>query len=316
LPVKQEVPPAAIAPFDANQARGHQDAWARYLGIPVRYTNSIGMEFQLIPPGEFLMGSTDEEVAAALQVVDDTNADANIRFRIEHSERPQHKVVISRPFLLGTTKVTIGQFKQFSATGYITEAELAAKTGSGEPPAKRIKTYLDPGYRVTDDSPAAVITWNDAVAYCQWLSSRENRKYRLPTEAEWEYACRAGTTTAYSFGDDYKELAEYGWHNANAENAAHAGGRLLPNPFGLFDLHGNLMEWCGDFFDETWYRRSPEVDPLGPSRGIPRVLRGGSWYSFPSYSRSASRHLFAPSDRYNTNGFRCVLELESSARVK
>jgi hypothetical protein len=205
--------------------------------------------------------------------------------------------------LLSATEVTAGQFKQFAAaTGYQTEAEKAAtfaKTG----------TYLA---AASDDLPAAYITWNDATAYCQWLSTQEKTTYRLPTEAEWEYACRAGTTTQYSFGDDYNELSKYGWHKGNAGNKSHPVGTRLPNPFGLFDMHGNLYEWCGDFFEEKWYSTSPPNDPNGPSVGSNRVIRSGLRSNSASQCRSAYRHASSPSNRSYSYGFRCVSELAAT----
>jgi formylglycine-generating enzyme required for sulfatase activity len=290
-------PPLAVAPFDAAQARAHQDAWAKHLGTTVETVNSVGQTMILIPPGEFLMGSTDEQVEAALQATDEIRADQRAKARIEKSERPQHRVVITQPFLLGATEVTVGQFKKFAgATGYQTEAEKAATDA-------KAGTYLA---AASDDLPAAYITWNDATAYCQWLSTQEKTTYRLPTEAEWEYACRAGTTTQYSFGDDYNELPKYGWHKTNAGSKSHPVGTLLPNPFGLFDMHGNLYEWCGDYYDEKWYSTSPPNDPNGPSAGSSRVIRGGYWNLLASYCRTASRNTYSPSYRGTTYGFRCV----------
>ena len=300
----RNAPLSAIAPFDPQQARTYQEAWAKHLGVPVEHTNSIGMMFVLIPPGEFLMGSTDEQVAAAEKIAEETNADATTKARIQKSERPQHRVVITKPFLLGATEVTIAQFQKFSATGFRTEAEKLAKDATSE-------TYLTPGYPVTVDSPAAVITWNDAVAYCRWLSDVEHSMYRLPTEAEWEYACRAGTTTQYSFGDNSQELANFGWFKENSDNRSHEVGQKRPNAFGLHDMHGNLWEWCQDFYDESWYAKSPTDNPTGPALGSQYVIRGGFWPSSASTSRSAHRGRTIPSNRSNHFGFRVVRELNA-----
>jgi len=296
-------PPLTKAPFDAKQARTHQEAWAKHLGVSVEYTSSIGMKFVLIPPGEFTMGSTDEQIEAALKSAEAMKADQGTKDRIRKTERPQHKVVISKPFLMSATEVTIGQYKKFSATGFVTEAEKAAVNDP------KVQTYLNPGYSVTDDSPAASLTWNDAVAYCQWLSTQEKKVVRLPTEAEWEYACRAGTTTQFSFGEDESELVKYAWYSKNAGGRSHPVGTLLPNPFGLYDMHGLLFEWCGDWYDETWYEKSPSKDSGGPSDGTSRVLRGGRWGTDSIDCRSNYRHSLAPSSRYNGNGFRYVEEL-------
>ena len=311
----------AVAPFDAAQAKVHQEAWAKHLGTQVETTNSVGAKMVLIPPGEFLMGSTDEQVEAALKVANEIKADSGVISRIEKAERPQHKVVITKPLLMSATEVTIGQFKKFvEASKYVTEAE---QYGSGDSSgqsvddkvtdAQKQRNWRTPGYAVTDDWPVVQITWNDAVAYCQWLSTQEKTTYRLPTEAEWEYACQAGTTTQYSFGDDYNELPKYGWHNKNAGGKSHPVGTLLPNPFGLFDMYGDLYEWCGDYYDEKWYSTSPPNDPNGPSVGSNRVLRGGGWNEKASNCRSASRHYGTPSYRHFSSGFRVARELDAPA---
>ncbi|MCE9603303.1 MAG: SUMF1/EgtB/PvdO family nonheme iron enzyme [Planctomycetia bacterium] len=318
LPLRQSMtPPRAKSPFDARQAKAHQQAWAKHLGIEVETPNSAGQTMILIPPGEFLMGSTDEQVEAALKVAEKIKAPSGAIRLVEKAERPQHKVVITKPLLMSVTEVTIGQFKKFSATGYVTEAEKAeavAKAApppveAGQPPPKPIQTYLDPGYVASDDLPAAFITWNDATAYCQWLSTHEKATYRLPTEAEWEYACRAGTTTQYNFGDDYNDLSKYSWHDKNAGGKAHPVGTLLPNNFGLFDMQGNLCEWCEDYFDEKSYSVSALNDPHGPAVGFLRVIRGAYWTSPAFYCRSAYRLNYSPYSRHVNNGFRCVREL-------
>jgi formylglycine-generating enzyme required for sulfatase activity/serine/threonine protein kinase len=290
------MPPLAKAPFDAAQAKAHQETWAKYLGTKVETTNKVGAKMVLIPPGEFLMGSSEEQVAAALKVSNEVKADGTNENRIQNIERPQHRVVIARPFLIGATEVTIGQFTKFAAaTGYQTEAEKEIKHDK--------RTYLVPGHDVTDELPVAFITWNDAVAYCKWLSDQEKTTYRLPTEAEWEYACRAGTTTQYSFGDDYKALESYAWYN-NVVGQSKPVAAKLPNAFGLYDMHGNLNEWCGDYYDEKWYEKSPSNNPTGPASGNSRTFRGGSWFGLAPLCRSASRFAFHPSTHGFSIGFR------------
>ena len=309
--------PPAKAPFDAAQAKVHQAAWAKHLGTEVETVNSVGAKMVLIPPGEFLMGSSDEQVAAALSVAEETQADQVTKDRIQRAERPQHRVVITKPFLMGATEVTIGQFNSFvEASKYVTEAEQYGFGDSSEKvptdkttEAQKQHNWRAPGYAVTDVWPVAQITWNDAVAYCNWLSAKEKVTYRLPTEAEWEYACRAGTMTQYSFGDDHRQLDQFDRHQKDGADHPHAVAIGLPNGFGLFDMHGNLCEWCQDYWNEKVYEQNATVDPIAADSGVNRVFRGGASGSRASHRRSAFRHNFPPSYRLSHNGFRIVREL-------
>jgi formylglycine-generating enzyme required for sulfatase activity len=152
------------------------------------------------------------------------------------------------------------------------------------------------------------------VQFCQRLSARDGRRYRLPTEAEWEWSCRAGKTTQYSFGDDEKQLGGYAWYDGNSryksEQHAHAVGQKRGNPFGLYDMHGNVWEWCSDWYDDEYYAASPEQDPAGPSSGSSRVLRGGGWRYGPIALRSCFRYYYAPDDCDFDIGLRVLCELE------
>ena len=149
---------------------------------------------------------------------------------------------------------------------------------------------------------------DDAEAFCRRLSQREGRVYRLPTEAEWEYACRAGTTTAFQFGENESGLAEYGWYKENTydvgERYAHEVGQKKPNAWGLHDMHGNVWEWCTDWFNYDYYDVSPVDDPPGPASGTSRVVRGGSWGCDAFRCRSAYRSLLPADTRYDFVGFR------------
>ncbi len=239
-------------------------------------TNSIGMKLTLIPAGEFMMGSPEDEA--------DRSDD----------EGPQHKVRITKPFYMGVTEVTQGQW--FSVMG--------TKPWSG-------KEYVEKG----NDNPAVYVGWEDVVAYCEKLSSTENKLYRLPTEAEWEYACRGGTDTAYSFGSSTESLKDYAWFDENAWNTdekyAHVVGTKKPNAFGLYDMHGNVWEWCADLYDsEAYKKRSSGIeDPIvDTGSGSSRVLRGGSWFRHATFVRSSLRYYSTPDNRFNSNGFRVVAE--------
>ena len=242
-------------------------------------TNSIGMKLKLMPAGEFLMGSPETE----------ENRDDD-----EH----QHRVRITKPFYLGVTEVTQGQW----------EAVMGTRPWSGE-------TYVKEG----SDYAASYVSWEDAVEFCKKLSSKEGTTYRLPTEAEWEYACRGGTTTVYHFGDDASRLGDYAWFDDNAhdvdEKYAHRVAQKKANPYGLHDMHGNLWEWCADWYDSDYYENSPTDDPAGPTTGSSRVLRGGGWYDYPRGCRSAYRCLNSPGFRIYVLGFRVAsVPVDASGR--
>ncbi len=232
-------------------------------------TNSIGMRFVLVPAGEFKMGSP----AGDADAYDD--------------ERPQHRVRITKPFYLGVHEVTQEQYEQV----------MGKRPWSGQ-------SYVKSGA----DYPATYVSWEDAVAFCEKLSAKEGCTYRLPTEAEWEYACRAGSTTQFSFGDDRLALGNHAWYYENAGNTnqvyARGVGRRKPSGWGLYDVHGNVWEWCSDWYAEDYYNESPVDDPTGASSGEGRVLRGGSWGNDPWLSRSAYRFRLTPGLRDCGTGFR------------
>jgi formylglycine-generating enzyme required for sulfatase activity len=257
--------------------------------------NSIGMKLAPIPPGQFLMGSPDDQPG-----------------RRDH-EGPQHEVVLTRPFYMGVHHVTVGQFKAFvKETGYQTEAEKGGGayvlTADPEPKLDPKVNWAAPGIEQTDDHPVVCVSWNDAKAFCDWLSKKEGKTYALPTEAQWEYACRAGSRTRFYFGDDVQELAEHAWHDANAERRTHRVGQLKPNAWGLYDMHGNVWQWTADWFAADYYQKSPKKDPPGPVTGITRALHGGGWDTAASYCTAAYRvHDYGPSLRTNHVGFRVVL---------
>jgi formylglycine-generating enzyme required for sulfatase activity len=286
------------------------------------------LEMVLIPAGEFKMGSGEsaEETAAFFNKtygIDFLSADI---FKDEH---PQHRVRITKPFYLGTYHVTRGQFRQFvKDTGYKTDAEKGDRPGVwGWDPDKKKAGFIEKyswqnaGFEQTDEHPVINVSWNDALAFCEWLSKKEGKTYRLPTEAEWEYACRAGTTTRFYSGDDPETLAKVGnvadaaakakfpeWKYTIKANDGYVFtapvGKFEPNAFGLYDMHGNAWQWCADWYGAEYYAASPIDDPTGPVSGAVRVLRGGSWGNGPSVSRSAGRVRGAPGNRGIVGGFR------------
>jgi len=310
-----DAPPPAIAPFNADEAKQHQAAWAKYLDIPVEYENSLGMKFRLMPPGEFVMGSTPEEIAAALKVAGEDEA---WQERIK-SEAPQHKVVLTQPVYVGVTEVTQSQYEQVMGTN---PSHFAA-TGEGKDAVADLET---------GNHPVEMVSWNDAAEFCAKLSQQELLKpfyfrsgetvtpldgtgYRLPTEAEWESACRAGTTTRFWSGNADQDLVSAGLFRSNSGSRTHAAGELKANPFGLSDVHGNVWEWVQDNWDPAFYGKFEEnaaINPSSPfSAGSQRVFRGGYYFAYPSLCRSSNRNARHPSSRINFIGFRVVLVAES-----
>ena len=316
IPEPSGGPPPAVAPFEAKKAKAFQARWAKHLKVPVVQTNSIGMKLVLIPPGEFEMGSTKEEVQELLKQAKQRNLPAWCSFRIE-SESPEHHVKITKAFCLGAHEVTVGQFRKFvDATGYRTDAERDAKGGAGSdaptPTSQVTKpepTWRHVGFAQTDDHPVLNVSWNDAGAFCRWLSEKERHIYDLATEAEWEYACRAGTNTRYSFGNEEARLGEYAWFSTNSARTTHPVGRKRPNAWGAFDMHGNLFEWCKDWYGKDYYATGPSEDPAGPDSESTRVLRSASFGCPPDLNRSASRGSKTPDYRAYNVGFRIARTL-------
>ena len=261
-----------MAPFDADTAKAAQIAWSGFLGQSEEWTNSLGMQLRMIPPGTFQMGSPNGHG--------------------DSDEHPQHEVTLTKPFWLGIHEVTQGQWQQLMGT--------APWKGKGN---------VKEGASVA----ATHISWNDAVQFCLRLSKQESRTYRLPTEAEWEYACRAGTTSKWSFGDSDHQSFDYAWTFGNTVGwtilggSAQEVGRKLPNPFGLYDMHGNVWEWCQDRFDAEFYNRSPKQDPCNTAGGSV-VCRSGSWGCNATIARSANRRGDNPDGADYSIGFRIVAE--------
>jgi formylglycine-generating enzyme required for sulfatase activity len=233
--------------------------------------------FVSIPGGTFRMGS------------DDGRSD----------EQPIHEVTVCA-FVMSSCEITQGQYRELMGT--------------------------NPSFRTGDDNlPVENVNWWDAIRFCNALSNKTEMNwcyndstgecdflkngYRLPTEAEWEYACRAGTTTKYYTGDSESDLARAGWYIGNNENRTHPVGRKTPNIWGLYDMHGNVWEWCHDVYSSTYYSSSPADNPIGENTGSTRSLRGGGWSNDASWCRSAVRYGLAPDFKYFTVGFRVVRHL-------
>ena len=250
------------------------------------------MAFVWIEPGVFQMGSPSSESGR------------------RDGEGPLHEVEISRGFWLGKYEVTVGQFRRFvEATGY--DAGNRCWTYENDDWEERSGLHWrNPGYVPSDDQPVVCVSWEDVSSYAAWLSGETGVLHRLPSEAEWEYACRAGTQTRWSFGDDERQLTHYAWYRDNAcdvdECYGHAVGTKLPNAWGLYDMHGNVWEWVQDWYSSSYYNSSPRVDPPGPTSGSERVPRGGAFGNYARYVRSALRGGFSPGYRHYGIGVRLL----------
>ena len=206
--------PIAFAPFTAKKAKWHQQRWADHLGIPVEFENSIGMRMVLIPPGEFMMGSSEKEIVAfKSEAMSELPKWLNERLE---GEMPRHVHPIGAPYYFAETELTVGAFERFvKATGYVTNAEENGKGGGAWDPGKGdwdnnpSWSWQAPGFAQDNKYPVVHLTHGDMEAFCRWLSGEEDLQYHLPSEAEWEYACRAGTTSLYFFGDSIEPLIEY-----------------------------------------------------------------------------------------------------------
>ena len=242
--------------------------------LAVDLGNGIKLEMVLIPAGEFMMGSPDSDKDAGGE------------------EKPRHRVQITKPFYLGKYLVTQEQWE--------------AVMGN------------NPSHFKGPKNPVEQVSWDD----CQQFLGKLNERFRgphpsplpagegtfqLPSEAQWECACRAGSTTRFCFGDDESGLGDYGWYGANSGQTTRGVGEKKPNAWGLYDMHGNVWEWCQDWYDGGYYANSPADDPTGPATGTIRVIRGGHWNYGAGICRSAIRKGCGPGDRYDGLGFRVSL---------
>jgi formylglycine-generating enzyme required for sulfatase activity len=295
---------------------------------PAALTNALGMKLVLVPPGKFLMGSSAAEQELARKTAREQGASpADDWYK---DEGPQHEVEITRPFYLGVYPVAVGQFRAFvRAARYRTEAERGGgayrwtRAGWKLDPATN---WQNPGFAQTDDHPVVCVSWNDAQAFCAWLSQQEQEQsYRLPTEAEWEYACRGGPvftkeSLPFCFERPAASLssAQANFDGNHPFGGASKGpslggtspvGSYQPQVLGLYDMHGNVWEWCSDWYDPAHYRRGPGQDPQGPEASPEkrRVLRGGSWASSGRVCRAAHRGRNGPGCCDVNDGFRVVL---------
>lgn len=255
--------------------------------------NSVGMKFRSIPAGTFTMGAPKEE---------------------GRGNDPQHQVDLTQEFLIGTHPVTQAEYEKVigsNPSGF-------SKKGLGRFRVDAIDTTR---------FPVENVSWAEAVAFCKALSAldaekKAGRSYRLPTEAEWEYACRAGAQTSYTFGKGLS--SDQANFNGNYPGGDGAKGTYLQRPcpvgsykanaWGLYDVHGNVWQWCSDWYDEGYYTVSPRKNPTGPSEGKKRVLRGGSWLNRGQECRASDRLALEPDEKYHNVGFRIVCEETGKAK--
>ncbi|MEW6745703.1 MAG: formylglycine-generating enzyme family protein [Planctomycetota bacterium] len=252
-----------------------------------KYTNDLGMEFVRIAPGTFAMGSD----------------------RGEDSEKPVHQVTLTKAFFMQATEVTVGQFRTFVAdTGYRTTAEREGGAhvqvdGSWE--EKKDAAWDHPYLEQEETHPVVCVSWHDAVAFADWLSKETGETFRLPTEAEWEYACRAGSTPLLPWGDSVE--GDACWYEKNAAGRTHPVATKRRSAWGLCDMIGNAAEWCADWYAEGYSSSSAVSDPAGPGEGTARVVRGGCWGSVAEDLRASARAGGRPDFRSPLLGFRLVM---------
>jgi len=320
-------PPMAKAPFNAQQAKEFQQQWSKHIGKPIVETNSIGMKMVLLPPGEYTMGRTEGQFDKVLEIAKKDGREPARAATWEMLMMPGHRVRITKPFYMGATEVTVGQYREFCEdSGYKTEAEQGLNGGVPYRGRRPICTWRKPmvwiKLKQKDDEPVLHLCWNDCVAFCKWLSEKEGIEYCLPTEAEWEYACRAGTTTAWCFGnfEDFDRLGHEYMFVSEPPQGKHdrpsSVAQKKPNAFGLYDMHGNVWEYVADWWHRFTYKNSPVNDPTGPTEqsekgDMRRIIRTGSfdWGRWGAQSVYRMR-ITQRSTQHPHQGFRVAMRIK------
>jgi sulfatase modifying factor 1 len=314
-------PAMAATPFTPEEAVNHQQAWADYLHLPVQFENSIGMKFQLVPPGVFQMGTPPEDREKITSEVASNSPDAiKSKWVREVEEEGFARVFLSKPVYTGQFEVTVEQFRRFvSDTGYQTDGErlgvggYASRDGWKRDPSH---VWSSPcrGWELLDQQPVVHMSWNDAVAFCDWLSKGEGRNYSLPTEAQWEFACRSGSGSLYAIGDDPSVLEAIAWNRDTLRTAGlqhtQVVGAKAANAFGLHDMLGNASEWCLDV-DAPGTREAVLIDPAYCGDNNFHIFRGGSWIRRHTHSRCSGRYGLHVDIFDALTGFRVWLKIDS-----
>ncbi len=300
-------------------------AKAEHRAYVQKVNDKVDFELVPIPGGTFMMGSPDNEKGR------------------QADEGPQHPVAI-KPFWMGKFEVRWDEYDWFW-TKRFPGGQPPPRPDVSKKPDKLPDAITSPTPPYADETfghgreghPVLAVTHHAAMEFCRWLSKETGKHYRLPTEAEWEWACRAGTTSAFSYGDDPEKIGDYGWYEKNCDDVAHKAGEKKANPWGLYDMHGNVAEWCIDFHDKGFYatlsRDQPTLNPFNPPRDkrYGYVVRGGSWMDAAEKCRSAARRfsesVWLKRDPQNPKsiwwmtesdwvGFRVVRAVEEDDRLK
>lgn len=289
-----------------------QQAWAEHLKLPAEVTIPLGQNISialvLIPPGEFMLGSLEETLAKT----DGPTKQDETKPRRLSADLPQRLARITHPFYLSRTEISRKQFRQFvNQTSYKTDAELDGAGGSGFNSTEtnpQITWASDLDGALSEDHPAVNLSWYDASNFCGWLTRNQSQfVFKLPREAQWEYACRAGTTSKW-FASEESELSKVAWFQSTT---THPCGQLQANALGLYDMHGNVAEWCQDYFSDKNSFSSAVNNPSGPSSGTHRIARGGSAVRDALNCRSASREGLRSNSRDALTGFRVAATVNS-----
>ena len=255
-----------------------------WLSKPSNQTPSVIEPLTIeVKGGSFQMGSIDGDV----------------------DEKPIHRVTLS-DFAIGKYEVTVGQYLQFCTEKNTNWPEWLENGNKYHIETGSNASYKNKGYQRngSENLPIVGISWNDATAYCQWLSGKTGKNFRLPTEAEWEYAARGGNQSKGFKYSGSNTIGDVAWYTENSDSKTHPVGIKGANELGIHDMSGNVWEWCSDWYDENYYKSSAAQNPKGAQSGSLRVLRGGSWFNFVSYCRSSIRNWLGPNLRFDHYGFR------------